>query len=148
MGVSHLFIDPPPSAKHALLEYECTIIGQYRVNPFTRDCLLGGCCARINHPYHHPRPPAFPTLVQYECTIIGQYTTPQPTARLHAMHHTILVITISCKAQAVRRPAVAPRWERRPQRHSGGGGPARKAAIGSRRRLPPQAPRYIQWSSP
>jgi len=33
--------------------------------------------------------------------------------------------------------AVAPRWRRWPQRHTGGGGPARKAAIGSRRRLPP-----------
>jgi len=39
-------------------------------------------------------------------------------------------------------------WGRRPQRHTEGGGPVLKAAIGSRRRLPPQAPRYIQGSSP
>jgi len=32
--------------------------------------------------------------------------------------------------------------------NTGGGEPARKTAIGSRRRLPPKAPRYIQGSSP
>ena len=41
-----------------------------------------------------PRPPALPTLVQYYRTIIGQYTTPLPTSRLYAIHHTVLVITI------------------------------------------------------
>jgi len=46
-----------------------------------------------------PRLPALPTLVQYDCTIIGQYKTPLPTSRLYAVHHTILVITISCKGQ-------------------------------------------------
>jgi len=48
-----------------------------------------------------PPPPlsALPTLVQYYCTIIGQYTTSLLTSRLFAIHHTILVITISCKGQ-------------------------------------------------
>jgi len=43
------------------------------------------------------RPPALPTLVQYYCTTFGQYTTPVPTSRLYAIHHTIMVITIWCK---------------------------------------------------
>jgi len=47
--------------------------------------------------FHSPRPPASPTLVQYHCATIGQYTTPPPTSCLYAIHHTILVITISCK---------------------------------------------------
>jgi len=45
------------------------------------------------------RPPALLTLVQYYCTILGQYTTSIPTSRLYAKHHTVLVITISCKGQ-------------------------------------------------
>jgi len=56
----------------------------------------------MNQPsVHSPRPPALPTLVQYYCTIIGQYMTPPPNSRLYAMHHTILVITISCKGQII-----------------------------------------------
>ena len=31
--------------------------------------------------------------------IIGKYTTPPPTGRLYAMHHTLLVITRSYKGQ-------------------------------------------------
>jgi len=46
-----------------------------------------------------PRPPALPTLVQYHCTIIRQYMTPTSNSGLHAIHHTILVITVSCKHQ-------------------------------------------------
>jgi len=49
--------------------------------------------------FHSPRPPALPTLLQYYCMIIGQYKTPLPTSRVYAIHHTILVITISCKCQ-------------------------------------------------
>jgi len=53
-----------------------------------------------NHPsFHPPRQTSLPTLVQYHCTIIGQYTTPFPNLRLYTIHHTILVITISCKGQ-------------------------------------------------
>ena len=64
---------------------------QARVNPLT-------LCT--NQPsVDSPRPPALRTLVQYYCTIIGQYTTPPLNSRLDAMHHTILVITISCKGQ-------------------------------------------------
>jgi len=51
--------------------------------------------------FHSPRLPALPTLVQHYCTIIGQYTTPLPTSRVYVIHHTILVITISCKGQVV-----------------------------------------------
>jgi len=43
------------------------------------------------------RPPALSTLMRFYCTIIGQYKTPLPTSRLYALHHTILVVTISCK---------------------------------------------------
>ena len=51
-------------------------------------------------------------------------------------------------SRSSRRHAVAPRWVWRPQRYTGSGGPARKTAIGSRHRLPPQAFGYIQGSSP
>jgi len=44
---------------------------------------------------------------------------------------------IARSPRSSRRHAVAPRWGRRPQRHTGGGGPAPKAAIGSRHRPPP-----------
>ena len=50
--------------------------------------------------YHSPRPPALPTLVQYYCTTIGQYTTPLPTSRLYTIHHTRLVMSISCEGQS------------------------------------------------
>ena len=33
----------------------------------------------------------------YYCTIITQYTIPFPISRLYAIHHTKLIITISCK---------------------------------------------------
>jgi len=55
------------------------------------------CTNQPSFPSH--RLPALPTLVQYYCTIIGQYTSPLPTSGLYAIHHTILVITISCKGQ-------------------------------------------------
>jgi len=64
---------------------------------------LRGCCAQINNPVTPPRRPALPTLVQYYCTIIGQCTTPLPTSRLYAIHHTILVIPISCEGQLTTR---------------------------------------------
>ena len=43
------------------------------------------------------RPPELPTLVQYDYTLIGQYATLFPTSGLYAIHHTILIFTISCK---------------------------------------------------
>jgi len=45
------------------------------------------------------RPPALATPLRYYCTTIGQYTSPPPTPLLHAIHYTVLVITISCKGQ-------------------------------------------------
>jgi len=58
----------------------------------------------MNQPSFHPsRPPAMPTLWQYLYTIIEQYTTPLPTSRVYAIHHTILVMTISCKCQGLPR---------------------------------------------
>jgi len=44
-----------------------------------------------------PPPPAKPTLLQYACTTIAQYTPPPPTPPLYAIHHTMLVMAISCK---------------------------------------------------
>jgi len=69
--------------------------------------LLRGCCARINHPFTPPsRPPALPHPGAILCTIIGPYTTLLPTSRLYTIHHTILVITISCRGQVVARVPV------------------------------------------
>jgi len=33
--------------------------------------------------------------------MIAQYKTPLPTSRLYVIHHSILVVTISCKGQPV-----------------------------------------------
>ena len=66
---------------------------------FTRYLFTSRLVCRNQPSFHPPRPPALPTLVQYYCTIIGQYTTPLPTPRVCAIHHTILVITKSCKGQ-------------------------------------------------
>ena len=55
---------------------------------------VGGFCARINHPFIPRVRLALPTLVQYHCTAVWRYTTPPPTSRFHAIHHTILVTTI------------------------------------------------------
>jgi len=49
--------------------------------------------------FHSPSPSALPTLLQYYCTAIAQYTTPPPTTLLYAIHHTQLVLAISCKGQ-------------------------------------------------
>ena len=46
-----------------------------------------------------PPPLAKPTLLQYHCTTIAQYTPSSPTPLLYAIHHTILVMGISCKDQ-------------------------------------------------
>ena len=50
-----------------------------------------------------PRPPAKPTPLQYYCATDAQHTTPPPTPLVYAIHHTILVITISCKGQTGAR---------------------------------------------
>jgi len=61
---------------------------------------LGGVRARFNHPVI-PRarlhcPPWCNTIAQ----LLGSIPPP-PTSRVYAIHHTILVITISCKGQGV-----------------------------------------------
>jgi len=66
---------------------------------FTRYSFTSRLLCKKQPSIHSPRLPALPTLVQYYCTIIGQYTTPLPTSRVYALHHTILVITISCQGQ-------------------------------------------------
>ena len=71
---------------------------------FTRYSFTSRLLCTHQPSFHSPRPLAFPTLVQYYCTTIGQYTTPLPTSHLYAIHHTISVLTRSCKGQAVPRP--------------------------------------------
>jgi len=71
---------------------------------FTRYLFTSRLLCTNQPSFHSPCPPALPTLVQYYCTTIGQYTTPRPTSRLCAIHHTRLVITISCKCQRARVP--------------------------------------------
>ena len=66
---------------------------------FTRYSCSSRLLCKTQPSVHSPRLPALPTLVQYYCNIIGQYTPLLPTSRVYALHHTILVITISCKGQ-------------------------------------------------
>jgi len=81
------------------IQWICCNMARYRDLPFTRYSFTSRLL-RTNQPsLHSSRPPALPTLVQYYSTIIRQYTTPLPTSRLYAIHHTILVIPISCKGQ-------------------------------------------------
>jgi len=66
---------------------------------FTRDSFTSRLLCTNQPCYHSPHPLAWSTLVQYDCTILTQYKTPLPTSRVYAIHHTILVITISCEGQ-------------------------------------------------
>jgi len=104
---------PPPTCK----AYPIAILGLTRlsgvgalwdcVSPclrwwglaFTRYCLTSSRLCTNQSSVHCSRPPALPMLLQYYCMSIGQYTTPPSTSILYAIHHTILVITISCKGQ-------------------------------------------------
>jgi len=56
---------------------------------FTRSSFVSRLLCTNQPFFHFPRLPALFTLVQYCCTIIGQHTTPLPTSRLYATHHTI-----------------------------------------------------------
>jgi len=47
-----------------------------------------------------PRALALPALLQYYCVTFAQDMTPPPTLPLYAIHHTILVMTISCKGES------------------------------------------------
>ena len=69
---------------------------------FTRYSFTSKLLCKSESSFHWPSPSALPTLVQDYCTTIGQYTTPPPTSRLYAIHHTIMVIKISCKGQRCR----------------------------------------------
>jgi len=51
-----------------------------------------------NHPFLAPLPPARLTRFQYDCTNIARYP-PAPTPPFFAIHHTMLVVAISCKGQ-------------------------------------------------
>jgi len=46
-----------------------------------------------------PAPTCIAHPVQNYCTTIEQYSPHPPTSRLYPIHHTILVITISCKGR-------------------------------------------------
>ena len=74
--------------------------GEGRGSAFARYSFTARLLCTKQPSFHPRRPPALPTLVQYYCTV-GQYTTPHPDCCLSAIHHTILVITISCKGQGV-----------------------------------------------
>ena len=52
----------------------------------------------VYHPSIAP-PTCIVYLWQYYCTTIAQYTPPPPTPPFYAIHHTILVMAISCKGQ-------------------------------------------------
>jgi len=56
-------------------------------------------------------PPVLPTLLQDHCTAIN--ARPPPTPLLYAIHHTLLVMTISCKGQ-VPPPCTEPLPARAP----------------------------------
>jgi len=75
--------------------------GVGRVLVFTKYSFSWRLLCTNQPPFYSPRPPALPTLVQYHCTAVGEYTTPPPNSRVYAIHHTRLVITISCKGQDV-----------------------------------------------
>ena len=70
---------------------------------FTRYSFTSRLLCTNRPSFHPPRPPALPTLVQYYCTIVGQCKSRLPTSRVYAIHHIILIITISCKCQATIR---------------------------------------------
>jgi len=57
-----------------------------------------------------PPQPTLPKPFQYHCTCIAQCTPPPPTRVLCSIHHTILVVAISCRVQGCLRPTLC--WER------------------------------------
>jgi len=86
--------DPPPEGRATQGTHT-----EHTQTAFTRYSFTSRLLCKKQPSVHPAHLPAFPTLVQYYCTIIRQYTTPLPTSRVYALHHTILVITISCKGQ-------------------------------------------------
>jgi len=66
---------------------------------FIRYCFTSKLnCGSQSSLYCPPTCKAYPIL-QYYCTTIAQHTPPPTDAPLYAIHHTILVIAISCKGQ-------------------------------------------------
>ena len=57
------------------------------------------CGCKNQSSLYYPRPFALPTLLQYYCATFALYNLP-PTLPVHAIHHTILVMPISCKGSA------------------------------------------------
>ena len=53
----------------------------------------------VNHPFTAPSPPAKSIFLQFYCTTVAQYTPPPPTPPFYGIHHSILVMAISCKGQ-------------------------------------------------
>jgi len=70
--------------------------------------LLGGVCARINHPFIAPSHLHCPHYCNTIALLLRNRRHP-PTALWNAIHYTILVMTISCKGQVAMRAD----WPRR-----------------------------------
>ena len=64
---------------------------------FTRYSYTSRLLCTNQSSFYWPLPPALPALLQHHCTSIKRYTTPPRTPLLYAIHHTKLVIAISCK---------------------------------------------------
>jgi len=91
----------PPTQKAMLLPYPTPHMNEVQWLAFTRWCLTSSRVCTNQSFFHSSGPPALPTVLQYYCTTIAQYTTPpSPTPLFYAIHHTILLITISCKGQS------------------------------------------------
>jgi len=57
----------------------------------------------VNHPFIATPQPATPTLLQYFCTPVAQYTPRHRSSLCMTLHHTILMMAISCKGQLIGR---------------------------------------------
>jgi len=87
---------PPCFAiQHTILVYTISCKGQ----AFTRYSVTSSYLCTNQSSFHSSGPSALPTLLQYDCTTTRQYTTPPLTSCWYAIHHTVLVITISCTGQ-------------------------------------------------
>jgi len=64
---------------------------------FTRYSFTSSRLCTSQSSFHSSRPPALPTLLQYYCRLLGNIRPPPSTSLVHAIHHTIVAIRISCK---------------------------------------------------
>jgi len=67
---------------------------------FPRYCFTRLLCTNQSSVYC-PLPSALPALLQYYCTSSTQHTTPPRPPFVYAIHHTILVMAISCEGQFI-----------------------------------------------